>query len=620
MINQRIHKENSMLIDIQYVKANKKNNTPDYLYIIWKDLVKNEKNLNIIPEPMMDIYFEKEEFRDHDYNLKYRELDKLNRVSCKYSKIPQAIANDGGEKTLNFLNNIYETGQYNDLKKIHTYPYVFGSDYDVRVWYRYAWTRDIGSPKEIVLSKAFMDIETDSLEVRGFPDAEVCPIDLVTIIDDVEKISYTFALVGRECVEKDISAFHGNDIDKKIEREMHRRELYKSRLKQEKEFMDDIEGVKKELHEMFDETYGIKDYKFYFYEDEATMLIRLFSLINTIKRDVILIWNMSFDIPYIYKRLEVLGIDPKEVMCSPDFPSKECWFKKDTRNFDVKNKSDFFHLSSYSIFYDQMILYAAVRKGRSELRSHKLNYIGKREIGDEKLDYSEDGNIKTIGYTNYRKYVIYNIKDVLLQYGIEDRVSDVDTLYFKSFQNITQYENIFKQTVVLRNVEYKYFMKQNIVPGANINGIFAYDNKPETDENDDDVLYEGALVGNPALITPFGIFIYDKQSNKVFLFSIDMDMSAFYPSTIRVLNIDDSTLIFKMLLDSSQYDVRGGDIPFRGITDVQLVEENDDSFTGDIAGEVMDNFQTRNYISTAYKFLNLPSVETMHKKLKKRLG
>ena len=465
-----------------------------------------------------------------------------------------------------------------------------------------------------------MDIETDSLEVRGFPDAEVCPIDLVTVIDDVEKISYTFALVGRECVEKDISAFHGNDIDKKIEREMHRRELYKSRLKQEKEFIDDIEGVKKELHEMFDETYGIKDYKFYFYEDEATMLIRLFSLINTIKRDVILIWNMSFDIPYIYKRLEVLGIDPKEVMCSPDFPSKECWFKKDTRNFDVKNKSDFFHLSSYSIFYDQMILYAAVRKGRSELRSHKLNYIGKREIGDEKLDYSEDGNIKTIGYTNYRKYVIYNIKDVLLQYGIEDRVSDVDTLYFKSFQNITQYENIFKQTVVLRNVEYKYFMKQNIVPGANINGIFAYDNKPETDENDDDVLYEGALVGNPALITPFGILIYNKQSNKVFLFSIDMDMSSFYPSTIRVLNIDDSTLIFKMLLDSSQYDVRGGDIPFRGITDVQLVEENDDSFTGDIAGEVMDNFQTRNYISTAYKFLNLPSVETMYKKLKKRLG
>ena len=305
-------------------------------------------------------------------------------------------------------------------------------------------------------------------------------------------------------------------------------------------------------------------------------------------------------------------------MCSPDFPSKEGWFNKDIRNFDVKNKSDFFHVSSYTIFYDQMILYAAIRKGRSELRSHKLTYIGKREINDEKLDYSEDGDIKTIGNTNYRKYVIYNIKDVLLQDDIEDRTSDVDTLYFKSFQNITQYENIFKQTVVLRNVEYKYFMKENIVPGANINGIYAYDNISE--EEDDDVLYEGALVGNPALITPFGIFIYNKQSNKVFLFSIDMDMSAFYPSTIRVLNIDDSTLIFKMILDSAQYDVRGGDIPFRGITDVQLVEENNDSFSGDIAGEVMDNFQTQNYISTAYKFLNLPSVEGMFKKLKKRLG
>lgn len=618
MINQKVNKSNSMLIDVQYVRANKHENKPDYLYVIWKDLVKNQKNLNIIPEPMMDIYFEKEEFRDHDHNLKYRELDKLERVSCKYSKIPQAIANDGGESTLRFLNNIYETKQYQNIKKIHTYPYVFGSDYDVRVWYRYAWQRDIDAPKEIVISKSFLDIETDSLEVRGFPDAETCPIDLVTVIDDVEKISYTFALVGRECVEKDISAFHSTDVDMKIKREMYRRELYKSRLKQEKEFMDDIEGVKKELHEMFDETYGIKDYKFYFYEDEATMLVRLFSLINTLKRDVTLIWNMSFDIPYIYKRLSVLGLDPKEVMCSPDFPSKECWFKKDTRNFDVKNKSDFFHVSSYTIFYDQMILYAAIRKGRSELRSHKLTYIGKREINDEKLDYSEDGDIKTIGYTNYRKYVIYNIKDVLLQYGIEDRTSDVDTLYFKSFQNITQYENIFKQTVVLRNVEYKYFMKENIVPGANINGIYAYDNISE--EEDDDVLYEGALVGNPALITPFGIFIYNKQSNKVFLFSIDMDMSAFYPSTIRVLNIDDSTLIFKMILDPAQYDVRGGDIPFRGITDVQLVEENSDSFSGDIAGEVMDNFQTQNYISTAYKFLNLPSVEGMFKKLKKRLG
>lgn len=626
MASKKIDTEHGILIDVQYVRGNKKEKKPDYIYVIWKDSLTNEKYMNIIPEPLMDIYFEKEEFRDHTYNLKYRELEKLEKVTCKYSDIPYVIAEKSGESGKRFLNNIFDTHNYKDINKIHTYPYVFGSDYDVRVWYRYAWQRDVKSPKSVTLTKAFMDIEADSFEVKGFASASSCPIDLVTVIDGFEKKSYTFALVGRECVEKDISMFHGPARDKKIKEEMKRREMYRSRLEQEKALMNDLDGLQEELHSLFDETYGKFDYNFYFYTDEATMLIRLFSLINTLKRDFMMIWNASFDIPYIYDRLVVLGIDPKEVMCHPDFPTKECYFKKDTRNFEVKNKADFFHCSSYTIFYDQMILYAAIRKGRSELRSNKLNYIAKREIGDEKLDYSEDGDIKTIGYTNYRNYFIYNIKDVLLQYGIEDNTNDIDTLYFKSYQNITQYENVFKQTVVLRNVEYKYFMKQNIVPGANINGILAYDRIQEKamendeDSDSDDSLYEGALVGNPLLITPFGITMYNKKTNKVFLFSIDMDMSAFYPSTIRVLNIDDSTLIFKMILDSAQYDVRGGNIPYHGITDVQIVPENSDSFTDDIAGEVIDNFQTGNYITTAYKFMNLPNVKKMYSKLKKRLG
>ena len=73
------------------------------------------------------------------------------------------------------------------------------------------------------------------------------------------------------------------------------------------------------------------------------------------------------------------GLYQKEVMNHPDFPNKQCYFKKDNKNTG---------------FYDQMILYAAIRKGREELRSNKLTYITNKEIGDEKLDYSEEGNIK----------------------------------------------------------------------------------------------------------------------------------------------------------------------------------------------------------------------------------
>ena len=114
--------------------------------------------------------------------------------------------------------------------------------------------------------------------------------------------------------------------------------------------------------------------------------------------------------------------------------------------------------------------------------------------------------------------------------------------------------------------------------------------------------------------------MFGKRTNNIFAFNIDFDMSSFYPSTIFAMNIDPSTLIFKMILDSKQYNVRGGKLPFNGITDIQLVEENSDSFSGDVAKEVMDNFQTRDYVSTAHKWMNLPSVNEVYEEMKRKLG
>ena len=363
------------------------------------------------------------------------------------------------------------------------------------------------------------------------------------------------------------------------------------------------------------------DYRFYFYKDERKMLVHLFQLINKLKLDFVGVWNISFDIPYIMDRMEILGLDPKEVMCHPDFPAKECYFKKDKINFAVKNKSDFFHLTSYTIFFDQMVLYAAIRKGQSELRSNKLTYIAQREIGDAKLDYSEEGDLKTLGYKNWLLYVLYNIKDVLLQKGIEERTTDVDTYYVTSYQNITPYEDEFKQTKKLRNVQYLFYLRNGLVPGENVNGIMYNSEVKEADddEEEEDVKFEGALVGNPLLIDNFGMEMFGKKTNNIFRFNIDFDMSAFYPSTIFAMNIDPSTLIFKMIMNSNQYDVRGGKLPFNGITDVQLVEENSDSFSGDIAKEVMDNFQTRDYVSTAHKWMNLPSVNEVYNEMVKKM-
>jgi len=620
----KLKKENSMLIDIQYIKANKKEGHLDYLYIIWKNLDTNEKHLEIIPEPMMDIYFEKMEYRNHLYNKTYQKLECLDKKTVKYRDIIYSIVDDMGDEGRQRLNNLMVSGNYKAISEFYMYPYVYGADYDIRAWYRYKWLEQLDNDRVKPISKGFLDIEVDSFEAPGMADPVFCPVDLVTVIDFDDNISYTFALIGVDCVEKDITRMNSEDSDKEIKR----REMYDHRMEEQEYWSTHIDELTEKAHDMFDENYPNMEYKFYFYKDEKKMLTHLFQLINNLKKDFIGIWNIAFDIPYLIERMEVLGMDPAKVMCHPDFPIKKCYFKKDNINFQVKNKSDFFNLSSYTIFFDQMRNYAAIRKGQQELRSYKLSYIAQKELQDDKLDYSEVGNIKTLSYVNYLMYILYNIKDVLLQVGIEKRTNDVDTYYLTSYVNMTPYEDEFKQTVKLRNVQYKSFlMNQGLVPGENINKFLNIGNAVEESDDDDEddessdkkTKFEGALVGDPTLISNFGVELFGKKSNSVFKYSIDMDMSRFYPSCIAAMNIEPSCLIFKAIIDPSQYDVRGGNIPFNGITDVQVNEKNNDSFADDIAKEVFDNFQTRNYLSIGHKWLNLPSVNEVYEKLKEEL-
>ena len=617
-------KENAMLLDVQYVRPNRKEGKPDYLYLIWKDLLTGQKYTSAIPEPKMEIYFEKPEFRNFNYNKNYEVMDKLDKVVTKYTNIIPTIANDMGDAGKNYLSRIYETKDFKRLNDFMLYPYSFGADYGIREFYRIMWLRTLDNDKVKPLSKVFMDIEADSIDIEGFTDAKTCPVDLVTVIDKDTMESYTFALVGRECIPKDTSFMSPEDKKK----EFRRRELYDSRHLQEQALMNDITGLKKELNQMFKEHYGGVNYNFYFYKDERKMLAHIFSLIRQINRDFLMIWNISFDIPYLMERMAVLGMNPLDIIPNQDIPSKECYFKKDMKHFQAKNKSDFFRCTSETMYTDQMINYAAIRKSDKELRSTKLTDIARDEIKDEKLNYEEEGDIKHLPYLNYRKYVIYNIKDVLLQLGIETRTSDIETVYVTAYKNATPYENIFKQTMKLRNVQYLSYLDQGLIPGNNVNTVRAFmENKvydenadDQEDEDNDDPKFEGALVGNPILNDNFGVELYGKPSNCIFDYSIDMDMSSFYPYTIYTHNIDPSCLYFKTFVPAEQFKIRGGTLEYHGVTDKQLVAKNKDSFTGDIAKEVFENFYSRNWISTGHKWNNLPSVNDVYEECKKKLG
>ena len=72
----RINKDSAMLIDVQYIKESKKDKHPDYLYLIWKDLDKNET----LKEKMHNVA---ENVKEKAEQLKENMHDNLEEVKTK---------------------------------------------------------------------------------------------------------------------------------------------------------------------------------------------------------------------------------------------------------------------------------------------------------------------------------------------------------------------------------------------------------------------------------------------------------------------------------------------------------------------------------------------------------
>lgn len=571
-----------MLLDILYHPPRKENDRVDCLDIIYKTLHDGKKHVKSIKNPEIDIYFLKEQFRTFTYNKNFMEIDKCDVHRCEYKKIPWYIAEQAGEQYVNELRRLVENGRFADIQRIQTYPYVFGSDVSIDTFYRSQWLLEYDNDAMKPITKIFLDIEVDTINAVGFVRDGSCPINAVTIVDDATGTVYTFLL--------------DNPDNPLIA-----------------EFKEDVDNFIDELHTMFDDFYGKLSYHIYMYDDERELIRDTFKLIHTLKRDYCLIWNgCGYDIPYIKSRMEKLGLDPYELFCHRDFKYKMCKLYEDNRNFQIANKGSFFKVSSYTKYIDHMILYAATRKGQSELRSNNLNSVARVELNDEKLDYTDEANIKTLPYVNYRKFVAYNIKDTLLQKGIENKANDVDNLYLRSSANCTDIDKVFKQTVTLKARAYYEYLLQNIVLGNNVN-VFG--------GNSGDG-FTGALVGNPLLNSNTGIIMFGNPSMYVFDNVIDMDFAAMYPHIIISFNIERHTMICKLIIPGITEDSYDHVFIDDNIVDVDTDEDSDEEKEANIGydsgKDFMDNYLTKDILSMGTKWFNLPDINEVHNQFKKK--
>lgn len=188
------------------------------------------------------------------------------------------------------------------------------------------------------------------------------------------------------------------------------------------------------------------------------------------------------------------------------------------------------------------------------------------ELNAEKRRYSK----KTVTVLNgaieeYWNFVKYSINDVLLQYGIDERTGDLQSLFEQSLYGGTRLSKTLKQSVYLKNVfALDYFKKYDIVPKNNDNVSYINNKNEEdavdkdmitlmgeenNDEKYDEISLPGAVVGDPTLNDYNGVKILGKKSNTYFKYACDLDYSSMYPNIKISSNIGPHTQYGRLIID-----------------------------------------------------------------------
>lgn len=509
--------------------------SPDTMTIVYKDNTTGKKGIEIIEKPDYVFYMLKDNIPTPNYDMFFTKIENLVEVKCKYRDINKTIAQklDEYEKTTKYTElykkNIRE-GKYKDNAVFQRSRRVFGSDIPINDFYRMRFAEQYKNT-ETPVSRAYLDIEVDvKLAPTDFPTNGNCPINAISYFEHNTKHLYTFLLNQKDVNPK------SNEFCTTVDNNKFNTEF--------KQFLDGALGS----HEK------VCDFKLdniqttiLTYNDELTLLKDLFNYINFTKPDFLMVWNMSFDIPFIINRIKVLGGDPKEIICTHDVDPiyKHCDYIVDTDHEDFSTKGDYADITSYTVYLDQLIQFASRRRGGAQYRSYSLDYIGNEMAGVQKLHYENiAANVTELPYNDYRTFVKYNMMDVLVQYCIEFKADDILYVFDKSLLNCTEYKKVHRQTIYLSNratIMFKQF--GNYVLGNNFNKFKA---KPN-------VKYEGAYVADPC---KFG----DKNKDKIngapimrVSNAIDFDFTRLYPSITQEYNMAPNTEIGYIIIPNKIY-------------------------------------------------------------------
>lgn len=557
--------DNISILNTIYIKPMKNAEgkyDPDCLYIVFKDLNTGEKHMQEIMNPKYRYYIADSGDIPITYNRMYIEKEYVRPVECRYRDIKMSIAKETGNYDW-FMDNI-KSGNYKANDKLFTIPSVFMADMNIEDFYRFEFNR-LYKNEPFTPTKLYFDIETDIIELKGdFPEPGECPVNAITLVDDANHKVYTLLLEN----------YKNPLID-----EFKKTKGLTSELKQ---FVQDrVGGWKNEKR------FGLNDYeyKIVFFDEEINLIKACFDLINTIKPDFALAWNIAFDLPYLIARISVLGYNPADIICHRDFSVKYCDYFVDRMADKFEERNDYAIIPCYTVYLDQLIAFASRRKGQRALSGFKLDYIGNAIAGVRKLDYSHiTHNIAELPYLDYKTFVFYNVMDTIVQLCIEHKVGDVDFVLGKSIMTNTRYSKVHRQTTYLINRGTRDFYDMGYIIGDNVN------------KGNSKQKFAGAFVADPLKVSDKPKVKINGRAVNILKNLDDFDYKALYPSIIAQSNMSPPTMYGKILFDEQ--------------LDPMENRFNSEYFNRSVS--FIEDLVSHNVLDFCHRYLQMPTYEEMY--------
>ena len=287
------------------------------------------------------------------------------------------------------------------------------------------------------LNKTYYDIET-KYDPKKAPDSKNTefPVTSIALYNNIENTAYILFLKNKT------HNLEPNKFKSEIE------EYYKEICKKNKTYNIINLTIKVELFNI-----------------ENDLLKRFFLLTKEIQTIFLIGFNNSlFDDPYTVNRLfKLVGKDAERYIT----------------DFTLKKYGDYNMEQADYMRADLLKLYKPVDQGGmgmgKSLPSYKLDYIGEKELGINKLEL--EGNFNTVYENNPVKFATYNLLDTVITFKLDEKLQFLEQVYsLAKYNNASVRGTLMGRSFIFnyRNTYHYYVEENNLIRNNKFNKEIYY--------------------------------------------------------------------------------------------------------------------------------------------------